>query len=61
MTGLKLIEAGLSAEKMALIAIPMVPIQIMLPWIIRYVRITVVIVVPSADVDAKVLQKFSQF
>ena len=34
-TGLKLIEAGLSSEKIALIGIPLVPVQIMLPWIIR--------------------------
>ena len=37
MTGLKLIEAGLSSEKIALMALPMVPLQITLPWIIRYV------------------------
>ena len=34
-TGLKLMEAGLPREHIALIAIPMVPLQIILPWIIR--------------------------
>jgi PAT family acetyl-CoA transporter-like MFS transporter 1 len=33
-TGLKLIEAGLPKEKIALLALPMVPLQIILPWII---------------------------
>lgn len=36
MTGLKLVEAGLPSEKIALMALPMVPIQVTLPWIIRY-------------------------
>lgn len=36
-TGLKLIEAGVHKENLALLAIPLVPLQIMLPWIIsRY-------------------------
>jgi PAT family acetyl-CoA transporter-like MFS transporter 1 len=36
-TGLKLIEAGVHKENLALLAIPIVPLQIMLPWIIsRY-------------------------
>ena len=35
MTGLKLIEAGLPSERVALIAIPLVPVQIILPWVIR--------------------------
>ena len=35
-TGLKLIEAGLPKEKIALLALPMVPLQIILPWIIRW-------------------------
>ena len=36
-TGLKLIEAGVPKENLALLAIPMVPIQILLPWYIsRY-------------------------
>ena len=35
-TGLKLIEAGLPKEKIALMALPMVPLQIILPWIIRF-------------------------
>lgn len=35
-SGLKLIEAGLPSEQIALMAIPIVPIQIILPWIIRY-------------------------
>lgn len=34
-TGLKLIEAGLSREKIALMALPMVPVQILLPLFIR--------------------------
>lgn len=37
-SGLKLIEAGLSKENAALLAVPMVPLQIFLPWIIS--RIT---------------------
>ena len=39
-TGLKLIEAGLPSERIALMALPMVPIQVTLPWIIRYDRVT---------------------
>ena len=36
-TGLKLIEAGVHKENLALMAIPLVPLQIILPWIIsRY-------------------------
>ncbi|XP_017487205.1 PREDICTED: acetyl-coenzyme A transporter 1-like [Rhagoletis zephyria] len=36
-TGLKLIEAGVHKENLALLAIPLVPLQILLPWIIsRY-------------------------
>ena len=36
-TGLKLIEAGVPKENLALLAIPMVPIQILLPlYISRY-------------------------
>lgn len=35
-TGLKLIEAGLPAEKIALMAIPLVPVQIILPWVISH-------------------------
>ena len=34
-TGLKLVEAGLAREKLAMIALPMVPIQILLPLLIR--------------------------
>lgn len=34
MTGLKLIEAGMKKETLALFAIPMIPIQIILPLII---------------------------
>ena len=37
--GLKVIEAGLSREKLALIAVPMVPLQIVLPLVIRYSKI----------------------
>lgn len=33
-TGLKLIEAGVPKEQLAMLAIPMIPMQIMLPWII---------------------------
>lgn len=33
-SGLKLIEAGLSKENAALLAVPLVPLQIFLPWII---------------------------
>ena len=36
-TGLKLVEAGLPREKIALIALPMVPVQILLPLFIRFV------------------------
>lgn len=35
-TGLKLIEAGLPSERIALMAVPLVPVQIVLPWVIRY-------------------------
>lgn len=36
-TGLKLVEAGVPKDKLAMIAIPMMPLQIVLPWIIsRY-------------------------
>lgn len=34
MTGLKLLQAGLRRENLALLAIPMVPVQIMLPFMI---------------------------
>lgn len=33
-SGLKLIEAGLTKENAALLAVPMVPLQIFLPWVI---------------------------
>jgi len=33
-TGLKLIEAGVPKDKLAMLAIPMIPLQILLPWII---------------------------
>ena len=33
-TTLKLIEAGIPKERLALLAVPMVPLQIILPWII---------------------------
>jgi PAT family acetyl-CoA transporter-like MFS transporter 1 len=33
-TGLKLVEAGVPKEKLALIAVPLVPLQIILPLII---------------------------
>ncbi|XP_077998439.1 acetyl-coenzyme A transporter 1-like [Glandiceps talaboti] len=33
-SGLKLIEAGVPKERLALLAIPMIPLQIILPWII---------------------------
>ena len=33
-TGLKLIEEGVPKEKLALLAVPMVPLQIILPWVI---------------------------
>lgn len=33
-TGLKMVEAGLPKESIALLALPMVPLQIVLPWII---------------------------
>ena len=36
-TGLKLVEAGLPREKIGLIALPMVPVQILLPLFIRLV------------------------
>lgn len=36
-TGLKLIEAGVPKETLAMLAVPMIPLQIILPWIIsRY-------------------------
>lgn len=36
-TGLKLVEAGVPKDKLAMLAIPMMPLQIVLPWIIsRY-------------------------
>ena len=35
-TGLKLVEAGLPREKIALIALPMVPVQVLLPLFIRF-------------------------
>jgi PAT family acetyl-CoA transporter-like MFS transporter 1 len=34
LSGLKLIEAGMPKEKLALLAVPMVPIQIVLPLLI---------------------------
>ena len=34
MTGLKLIEEGVPKEKLALLGVPMVPIQIILPLVI---------------------------
>ena len=39
MTGLKLIEAGLPSERVALMAVPLVPVQIILPWVIRSGRV----------------------
>ena len=33
-TGLKLIEAGVPKDKLALLAVPMIPLQILLPWVI---------------------------
>lgn len=40
-TGLKLIEAGVHKENIALIAIPMIPLQIILPWVIsKYTKST---------------------
>merc|ERR1719356_1427974 len=33
-TGLKLVEAGVPKDKLAMLAIPMMPLQIVLPWII---------------------------
>jgi hypothetical protein len=33
-TGLKLVEQGVPKEKLAMLAIPMIPLQIILPWII---------------------------
>ena len=36
-TGLKLIEAGVPKETLAMLAVPMIPFQITLPWIVsRY-------------------------
>lgn len=35
-TGLKLIELGVPKDRLAFIAIPLVPLQIVLPWIIGY-------------------------
>jgi PAT family acetyl-CoA transporter-like MFS transporter 1 len=36
-TGLKLIEAGVPKETLAMLAVPMIPLQITLPWIVsRY-------------------------
>jgi len=36
-TGLKLVEAGVPKDKLAMLAIPMMPLQIVLPWVIsRY-------------------------
>ena len=40
-TGLKLVEAGLPREKIALIALPMVPVQILLPLFIRLVILSI--------------------
>ena len=34
-TGLKLIERGVPKNKLAMLAIPVIPLQIVLPWIIR--------------------------
>lgn len=34
MTGLKLIEAGVKKETLALLAVPLVPLQILLPLVI---------------------------
>jgi PAT family acetyl-CoA transporter-like MFS transporter 1 len=34
LTGLKLIEAGVPKDKLALLAIPLTPLQIALPWIL---------------------------
>ena len=39
--GLKVVEAGLSREKIALIAVPMVPLQILLPFLIRYMYVPI--------------------
>jgi len=33
-TGLKLIESGVPKDKLALLAVPMIPLQILLPWVI---------------------------
>ena len=33
-TGLKLIEAGVPKDKLAMLAVPMMPLQILLPWVI---------------------------
>ena len=39
-SGLKLVEAGVPKDKLAMLAIPMMPLQIILPWIIsRYLRV----------------------
>ena len=36
-TGLKLIERGVPKDKLAMLAVPLIPLQIVLPWIIsRY-------------------------
>ena len=36
-TGLKLVEAGVPKETLAMLAVPMIPLQIVLPWVIsRY-------------------------
>ena len=36
-TGLKLVEAGVPKDKLAMLAVPLMPLQIVLPWIIsRY-------------------------
>lgn len=43
-TGLKLVEAGLPREKIALIALPMVPVQILLPLLIRFVTCCIIII-----------------
>lgn len=33
-TGLKLVEKGVPKDKLAMLAVPMIPLQIVLPWII---------------------------
>lgn len=35
-TGLKLIEAGVPKEKLALIAVPLMPLQIVTPLVLRF-------------------------